>query len=137
MICDRCHRPLRSSANPDQPMCAPCLEHCRAGGAWPLGSPAPEAARRPAPLDLDLLPFQAQVLYGEVPLYPIREDLDRARFHVGDGPAAEWNMEAVRWRYMAGHGKPLEEGLPFIAGVVAARLWRRNERRQAERCASC
>lgn len=128
MICDRCRARIHYSSSPDQPLCACCIRHLRAGGAWPMGSPTPEAVRRRRPIDLDLLPFRAAMLYGAVPLYPIWDDLDRARFFLGEGPAADWYMEAVRWRYMAGAGKPLEEGLPFIAGVVAARLWKLAER---------
>lgn len=137
MICDRCHLRIDRSDNPDQPLCNGCLRHLRAGGAWTLGSPTQAGAKRLA-CPLDLLPFRALLLYGEVPLYPIGETFDLAVSDVAcaaDDPAAHWRVEAVRWRRGAGYGKPLEQGLPIIAGRTAARLWKLAERRLADRSA--
>ena len=103
-----------------------CLRHLRTGGAWEWSAPI---------CHLDLLPFRAQVVYGEVPLYPSREEFDlavTAVFHHPEDRAAHWRVEAVRWRRNEGHGKPLEDGLPVIAGRLGARLWKLAERRQAE-----
>lgn len=137
MICSRCRRPLTSSSSFDQVLCAHCLRHLRAGGLWELGSPTPKGGRLRGPLDLDLLPLRAQVLFGEVPLYPTREYFERAALFVGFGePAADWYIEAVRWRRGAGYGKPLEDGLPIIAGRTAARLWRLAERNAREATAT-
>lgn len=132
MICDRCHARIHVSSNPDQPICACCARHLRAGGGWPLGSPTPAAALPRRPVDLELLPLRAHVIYGEVPLYPIRDDFELAACvvaHEADDPAAHWHIEAIRWRRVDGYGKPLEHGLPVIAGRVAARLWKLAERR--------
>jgi hypothetical protein len=77
--------------------------------------------------DFEMLPFRAHVLYGDVPLYPISED-----FHLAvsvafgrDDAAADWRVEAVRWR-LAHMGKPLNEGLREIAAATAARLYRKS-----------
>lgn len=136
MLCDRCCRPITVSANHDQPLCASCARHLRTGGAWPLGSTTPEAGR-PAPCPLEYLHLRAAVLYGEVPLYPIRDDFDLAVSVVERTPedrAAHWHVEAVRWRRGPGYGAPLD--LAIIAGRVAARLWKQAERHMREAAAS-
>jgi hypothetical protein len=76
--------------------------------------------------DFDLLAFRAHVLFGEVPLYPIEGDFELAvshAFHAEDA-AADWRVEAVRWRRMHA-GKPLD--LPAIARATAARLYARRD----------
>lgn len=131
MICDRYKNRIEASANPDQPLCAPCYDHLHAGGAWARGSPTP-GGRKAAPIDLELLPFKAALAYGEVPLYPIAgdfEDAVSAALNAEDDPAAQWRLEAVRWRRQ-NPGRPLDPALPIIAGWTAARIWRLAEKRQ-------
>jgi hypothetical protein len=80
--------------------------------------------------DFDMLPLRAHVVYGEVPLYPIEADFHHAvsvAFGAED-PAAEWRVEAVRWR-LRNQGQPLSDAaLKTIAVATAKRLQRRIER---------
>ena len=120
MICDRCRIPIAASGNPDQPLCGRCLAHLRAGGAWVLGSPAarPQAL---GPIDPDLLPLRAHVLYEPVPLYPIEGDFHLAASVVAaepHEPAAHWRIEAIRER--RAHAAIAFD--PEVLGRIAARV---------------
>ena len=77
--------------------------------------------------DFDLLPFAAGVLFGEVPLYPLGDEFQRAAMRADESPAARWQCEAIRWRRINGP-RPLNEGLHSIALRVAAALHRLNAR---------
>jgi len=132
VICDRCRSRITSSENQDQALCGGCLAHLRAGGDWALGSPTP--VHHQPKFDLELLPFRAHVLFGEVPRYPITSDFHTAAsdvFHEEAEPAAHWRLEAIRWRLQHQGGLLNDIALAVIAGQTAARLWLRAVERRS------
>ena len=72
--------------------------------------------------DFDALPLRSHILFGAVPRYPIEDDFHHAvsvAFHANDA-AAEWRIEAVRWRRSHSDG---ELDLHAIATATAERLY--------------
>lgn len=121
IVCGICRTVQRPAEGPgvDQPICAPCLRASRVRSGV---LPAPV----PPPVDFDLLPFAAHVRFGEVPMWPLDEHFHLAGSDVADSEAdpaaslaAQWRLEAVRWRRHHG-GQPLD--LAAIRTALEARL---------------
>ena len=98
MSCDRCRRRFSYAVprgdNPDQPLCAGCLAHLRAGGAWALGAPSP--GQRDA-VRVDLLPLRAALDIGPVPTHPTSDEFQSAATAAGNADPAAWEDAAARW----------------------------------------
>ena len=132
MSCDRCRRRFSYAVprgdNPDQPLCAECVAHLRAGGAWALGAPTP--GQRDA-VRVDLLPPRAAFDIAPVPTHPTSDEFQSAAMAAGNADPATWEGAAARWHLEAVRERRHRPGCA-LDGETLARIGERTASRLAE-----
>lgn len=77
--------------------------------------------------DFDSLPIRAHILYGAVPTHPTSDDFQEAamRAENENDAAADWHLEAVRYRRHSPGALLTDEALRTIAQATSARLYKK------------